>query len=54
MLASITMGADCAVAAVESTEQHMDMYAREYSRRSTEYFQTAHALLSTGRALLHF
>jgi hypothetical protein len=50
---TITSGGDYAVSAVELNEQGFDLAAQQIVE-STESFQTAHAQLSTARALLHF
>jgi len=52
-LASITSGGTYAVSAVELIEQDIDMSALQIVR-GTESLQTAHAQLSTARALLRF
>jgi hypothetical protein len=51
---SMTLGGDYAVAAVELTEQDIDWSAQQQIVQGIEAFQTAHAELSTARALLHF
>ena len=51
---SMALGGDYAVAAVELTEQDIDWSAQQQIVQGIEAFQTAHAELSTARALLHF
>jgi hypothetical protein len=51
---SMALGGDQAVSAVDLLEQDIDWSAQQEIVQCTETFQTAHAELSTARALLHF